>query len=65
MLSEKIKNADRVLKANTLIVQAIEHADNPNIMRQMLEVSQLISDIHKACVSDFDKDSTTIKIGGE
>lgn len=58
-LTNKIKNADRVLKANNLIVQSIENADNPNIMRQMLDVSQRISDIHKACVADLDPEDSS------
>lgn len=52
-LQDKIKNADRVNKANNLIVQAIEFETNREIMNKMLEVSQLISDVHKECVADF------------
>ena len=53
MLSDKIKNADRVLKANDLIVKAIEQETNREIMALMLDVSQAISDVHKACISDL------------
>ena len=53
MLSDKIKNADRVLKANDLIVKAIEQETNREIMSLMLDVSQAISDVHKACISDL------------
>lgn len=53
MLSDKIKNADRVHRANNLIVQAVEHENNSEIISELLEVSQMISDIHKACVADL------------
>jgi len=53
MLSDKIKNADRVHRANNLIVQAVEHENNSEIISALLEVSQMISDIHKACVADL------------
>lgn len=53
-LTDKIKNADRVSKANNSIVQSIEHAGNPNIRRKMLEVSQMLSDIHKDCIAELD-----------
>ncbi len=53
LISDKIKNADRVHKANNLIVQAIEHETNSNIISALLEASQQISDIHKACVAEM------------
>lgn len=53
LLSDKIKNADRILKANELIVKAIENETNIDILKQMLDVSQAISDVHKACVADL------------
>jgi len=53
MLSEKIKNAERIHRANNLVMQAIEHESNREIMKQMLEVSQAISDVHKACIADL------------
>jgi len=52
-LAEKVKNADRILKANDLIVKAIEQETNHEIMTLMLDVSQAISDVHKACISDL------------
>ena len=52
-LEERIKNADRVNRANNFIVQAIEHESNTDIMELMLDVSQMISDVHKECVADF------------
>jgi len=53
LLEDKIKNADRVHKANNLIVQAIQNETNRETMSKMLKVSQMISDIHKDCVADF------------
>jgi len=53
LLSDKIKNAERIHRANNLIVQAIENEENREILMQMLDVSQSISEIHKACVADL------------
>ena len=53
MLSDKIKNADRIHRANNLILQAVENEENREIMKLRLETSQAISDIHKACVADL------------
>ena len=53
MLTEKIKNADRIHRANNFVVQAIENETNREIMKQMLAVSQAISDVHKACIADL------------
>lgn len=54
LLGDKIKNADRIHRANNLIVQAIQNETNREIMSKMLEASQMISDIHKECVADFE-----------
>ena len=53
LLSDKIKNAERIHRANNLIVQAIVNEENREILMQMLDVSQSISEIHKACVADL------------
>lgn len=53
MLTEKLKNADRINKANNLVLQAIENETNPEIITQMIEVSQHISDVHKSCIADL------------
>jgi len=53
LLSDKIKNADRIHRANNLVVQAIENEENREILIKMLEVSQEISEIHQACIADL------------
>lgn len=51
-LAAKIENANRLMKANDLIIKAIENEKNEEILVQMLELSQAISDVHKACIAD-------------
>lgn len=52
-LTERIKIADRIMKAIDHIVKAAESETDRERMIDMTEAAQRLSDIHKSCMADF------------